>query len=102
MSRKTTESLRRAAIAGAAILLSQAALAEHGQDASRAPEQLTVTQPGDWMAYDAPAMEVDMSPLIDALIEALNRNLEQELEKHLEAIRPTPIELAVSEVPTRG
>ena len=85
-------------VAGALALFSQGALSGDASAARSEPEELTVTAPRPQIELANPVIEFDASELI----EALNRRLAKDLEKSLDAISKSRIELAISEVTTRG
>jgi len=85
-------------VAGALALTSQVAVSGDPSAARSEPEELTVTAPRPQIGFVSPAIEIDTKELI----EALNRRLKEDLEKSLDAIGKSRIELAISEVTTRG
>lgn len=85
-------------VAGALALFSQGALSGDASAARNEPEELIVTAPRPQSEFVSPVIEIDAK----ALIEALNRRLAEDLKKSLDEINNSRIELAVSEVPTRG
>jgi hypothetical protein len=105
-SRKFKERTGRAVMAGALVLLSQAAMSGEVQSATQAPEVVRVTLPGDWMAFAAPVDVIDELAQISAHFEALDEALKQRVIKDIASqigTRSAPgLELAIVEVPTRG
>jgi len=85
-------------VAGALALLSQGALGGEANTAGSEHEQLRVTAPRPHVELADPRIETDTS----AVIEALNRRLAEDLEKSLREISGSRIELAISDVATRG
>lgn len=86
-------------VAGALALFSQGALSGDASAARSEPEELRVTAPRpQQIELASPVIKIDASELI----EALNRRLAKDLEKSLDAIGNSRIELAISEVSTRG
>ena len=86
-------------VAGALALIGQVAVSAEAV-ATKAPETMdvvTVTAKRPEQP-EVKTIEADAS----ATIEAINRRIESDLEKSLERIGAPRIELAISEVPTRG
>jgi hypothetical protein len=102
MSRKVKESLSRALVAGALVLLSQAALSGEGQEVTRAPEVIRVTLPHDWIAFASPSIELDTSQQFKALSDALDKSVAKDIARRIEMLDVSRVELAIAEVPTRG
>jgi hypothetical protein len=102
MSRQIKERMNRAALAGALVLLSQAALGDESQVSMRAPEIVRVTLPHDWTAFASPTQFVDSRSHFDALVEALDKSVALDLARQVEALGASRTELAIAEVPTRG
>lgn len=102
MSRKVKERMSRAVLAGALVLLSQAALSSEGLEAARAPEKVIVTLPQDWAGYSLPTKVVSSSEQFAALTEALDKRVATDIARQLESMEVSRVELAIGEVPTRG
>lgn len=98
MMQTVTERKRNLVVAGVLALISQGALSSEVVPASQGIEIVRVT------AQRPPITGSDSQIEIRAveMIEAMNRQVEKDLESTLDAIRPTRIELVISEVPTRG
>ena len=78
-------------------LFSQAALSGEAK-ASNEPEQLRVFAARPEITVADTRIETNT----DAVIDAINRRIAQDLKRSLEEIGNARIELAVSELPTRG
>jgi phage gp29-like protein len=98
MTKTATERTKRVLMAGALVLLSQAAWSEGGQDQKSGITEVHV------IAQRLPKEPVDVKIETDirSHVEELNRHLAEELAKRREAIFAAPIQLVVAEVQTRG
>jgi hypothetical protein len=94
--------MNRAALAGALVLLSQAALGDESQETTRALEIVRVTMPHDWNAFASPTNDIDSRLHFDALEAALDKSVALDLARQIEALGASRTELAIAEVPTRG
>ena len=98
MMQTVTERKRNLLVAGVLALISQGALSGEVAPVSTRMEVVRVTAPRPASQIVDARIEVRAAELI----EAINARIEKDLRKSLDAIRPTRIELAISEVPTRG
>ena len=102
MSRKVRQEISRATLAGALVLLSQAAMSGEVQLATAAPEQVRVTLPRDWMELAAPSeMIVELTDK-RAHFELVKKRVAQDIARQNETLGVSRTELAQAEVPTRG
>lgn len=102
MKQTVTERKPGLLVAGALALISQSALGGDSET-HRAPvatqDVVTVTAPRpDEPGFESYVLETN----VQALIEAIGRRIERDLEQSVDSIGRNRIELAISEVPTRG
>jgi len=102
MSRKIRQEISRATLAGALVLLSQAAMSGEVQVATAAPEQIRVTLPRDWMELVAPSKQLGELTDRRAQLETVKKSLAQDIARQNETRGVSRTELALAEVPTRG
>jgi len=105
-SRKFKERTGRAVVAGALVLLSQAAMSGEVQSATKAPEVVRVTLPSDWMAFAAPVDVIDevanKSMHFEAVDKALKQSVIKDIASQIRTQDVPGVELAIAEVPIRG
>jgi len=105
-SRNIKERTSKALMAGAFVLLSQAAMSGEVQSATQTPEEVRVTLPRDWMAFAAPVDVIgevaNKSMHFEALNEALRKSVIKDIARQIGTQDVPQLELAIAEVPTRG